>query len=360
MDNMINDSEAQLKETLGGLLKRSRTKQSKTLEEAAKTTRVHLHFLQALEDDDFSALPAEVFVRGFIKIYAGFLGLDPEDTIRHYTPQDKTDRESPDEKPSPRDLLTGETLAESTSFFRKNGKVIAITILLAVLLLFYGLGIFFKSSNIPNDLQTSLIDETIPADRQNDITMIEGEEQESITVERTGQVGEEEPAVLPEISQAERNPTSRATVTETGKEPPPETVPAEIPASVETSDIAGSGRVVKNIQGTDLPKTVKVATNPLLTDNLSDLTDEFKYVLEAQFNESSLVTITVDDKQQRQYVSQAGIVRVWKANEKIALELDNRNGVTLTLNGKVLNPVDQEEPEATIRIPEDATTSHQP
>ena len=78
-----------------------------------------------------------------------------------------------------------------------------------------------------------------------------------------------------------------------------------------------------------------------MTDGQDKVADEFKYFLEAQFNESSLVTIKVDDQPQRQYNSQAGVVRIWKARESIVLELGNRNGVILTLNDNVLAPTDR-------------------
>src|SRR5262249_7627261 len=41
-------------------------------------------YLEALERGDFSRLPAPVFTRGFIRAYAGYLGLDPEEMVNAY------------------------------------------------------------------------------------------------------------------------------------------------------------------------------------------------------------------------------------------------------------------------------------
>ena len=44
----------------------------------AAQTRVKLEYLQAIERNDFSGLPAAVFVKGFIRSYARVLELDPQ------------------------------------------------------------------------------------------------------------------------------------------------------------------------------------------------------------------------------------------------------------------------------------------
>jgi cytoskeleton protein RodZ len=349
MDNMINESETPLPETLGNLLKRTRTKQKKSLEDANEATRIHLVSLQALENDDFDALPAEVFVRGFIKIYAGYLGLDPEDTIRHYTSQTASEQQDLTAPPSPRDVMTGEALAESSAFFRKHSKVIAITLLLAILVIFYGLGVIFKSSDPNDDIQDPLnssktvTNEAPPGGQQEDVTSIV--EERGIT---------EKPVVAPEISPAEDKPARTEPPAGSEDKPTPKSPPAE------SKDTSRTELPIKTSPETTLPKTVKVSTAPATTETQGNQAVEFKYVLEAKFNESSMVNITVDDQPQRQYTSQAGIVRVWKANKKITLKLDNRNNVILTLNGKILEKVNSDEPLNTINIPKDIEDKQQP
>ncbi len=63
-------------ETIGARLKSAREARRLTLEKAQEATRVRVVFLRALEADDWSALPSAAQGRGFLRLYADFLGLD--------------------------------------------------------------------------------------------------------------------------------------------------------------------------------------------------------------------------------------------------------------------------------------------
>jgi cytoskeletal protein RodZ len=54
------------------------------LREAAQQTRIAFNYLKAMEEEDFTKLPGEVFVKGFLKNYARFLRLSEEDVMRRY------------------------------------------------------------------------------------------------------------------------------------------------------------------------------------------------------------------------------------------------------------------------------------
>ena len=72
-------------ETLGVWLRRTREAKGSTLEEAEAATRIRPRFLEALEAGDFVAFPGgEVQVRGFLRIYARYLGLSPDDALARY------------------------------------------------------------------------------------------------------------------------------------------------------------------------------------------------------------------------------------------------------------------------------------
>ena len=71
-------------ETLGQYLKRERTLRQINLQEIADATKINIRVLKKLEEDDYAALPAPTFVKGFLKSYAKYLGLDPEDVAYRY------------------------------------------------------------------------------------------------------------------------------------------------------------------------------------------------------------------------------------------------------------------------------------
>jgi len=70
--------------TLGQLLRGARESLGIELRDAAQQTRISHNYLQALEEEDFSKLPGEVFVKGFLKNYGKFLGLDESEVLKRY------------------------------------------------------------------------------------------------------------------------------------------------------------------------------------------------------------------------------------------------------------------------------------
>ena len=66
------------KETIGQRLKRLRTDRRISIEKASEVTRVRPNYLQALEEDNYSVMSSAAQARGFLKLYADYLGLDLE------------------------------------------------------------------------------------------------------------------------------------------------------------------------------------------------------------------------------------------------------------------------------------------
>lgn len=62
----------------GAYLRKRREEKGLTLEEVAERTRVHLRYLEAMEEGNFHLLPGAAYVRGFLRLYAEAVGLDPE------------------------------------------------------------------------------------------------------------------------------------------------------------------------------------------------------------------------------------------------------------------------------------------
>jgi transcriptional regulator with XRE-family HTH domain len=64
--------------SLGSYLRELRQRRGVSLEEIARSTRVLHLYLEALEADDFDALPAPVFTKGFVRAYCQILGEPPD------------------------------------------------------------------------------------------------------------------------------------------------------------------------------------------------------------------------------------------------------------------------------------------
>ncbi len=65
-----------MSDSIGARLRQARELRHLTLPQVSETTKLRTHYLQALESDDYSAIPSAAQARGFLRIYAEFLELD--------------------------------------------------------------------------------------------------------------------------------------------------------------------------------------------------------------------------------------------------------------------------------------------
>lgn len=69
---------------LGETLQLARERKGVDLFRAERDTKIRLKYLAALEDSDFDELPAPVYTKGFLRNYAIYLGLDPEEVLARW------------------------------------------------------------------------------------------------------------------------------------------------------------------------------------------------------------------------------------------------------------------------------------
>lgn len=72
------------KKSLGEFLKSERERRGLTIEQTSSATKIGLKVLKQLEADQYASLPALPFVRGFVRNYGKFLGLDGEKLLAEY------------------------------------------------------------------------------------------------------------------------------------------------------------------------------------------------------------------------------------------------------------------------------------
>jgi cytoskeleton protein RodZ len=122
--------------SLGSYLRELRTAKGMSLEEVSRATRVGRAHLEALEVEELSALPAPVFVKGFIRAYCEFLQANPAEALGRY--QALTGERAPGTPPS-----SPEPLAAGLG----RGPVFVSVILLVVL----GAALFLLNSGLRGD-----------------------------------------------------------------------------------------------------------------------------------------------------------------------------------------------------------------
>jgi cytoskeletal protein RodZ len=71
--------------TIGEQLRLAREEQRIPLREVSDQTRISVHYLEAIEVNDFQRLPGGIFNRSFVKAYAKYVGVDEKEALEGYT-----------------------------------------------------------------------------------------------------------------------------------------------------------------------------------------------------------------------------------------------------------------------------------
>lgn len=78
----------------GVRLRRTRLFRGYEIDDISDVTKVSCAHLRNIEDENFGALPADVYVRGFVTAYAKTIGLDPQIVVPSYMERMKGSRNS--------------------------------------------------------------------------------------------------------------------------------------------------------------------------------------------------------------------------------------------------------------------------
>lgn len=87
-------------ESLGEYLKREREFRNISLEEVSRKTKIRERILRDLEENPLDSLASPVFIKGYLRAYAGYVGLDPTDVVLRYEASLREEKEPPVRKPA--------------------------------------------------------------------------------------------------------------------------------------------------------------------------------------------------------------------------------------------------------------------
>lgn len=82
-----DDTHEQADATLGEKLRTARESKKLSLEAVNRDTKISLVVLKALEQDDFESFESEIYLKGFLRTYARYLGLDVDRTLQSLSRQ---------------------------------------------------------------------------------------------------------------------------------------------------------------------------------------------------------------------------------------------------------------------------------
>jgi Helix-turn-helix domain len=69
---------------IGNSLREARVRQQLEFGELEQATKIRARYLRALEEESFDTLPAQTYVKGFLRTYADYLGLDGQLYVDEY------------------------------------------------------------------------------------------------------------------------------------------------------------------------------------------------------------------------------------------------------------------------------------
>ena len=147
-------------ETVGEILLAARERKGKSLEEASEETRIAVKNLEYLETDNFDAMPAKVYVRGFLRTYASYLELDVGYLLNKYEVQSGQTHKSKGDMWEIETEVVEEKLGShdlAKRFLLPAIVVVIVIVLLVVLLRLWGDGRDDSPGPVPSEELTELV-----------------------------------------------------------------------------------------------------------------------------------------------------------------------------------------------------------
>jgi len=271
--------------SLGGYLRSLREAKGGSLEDMARSTRVGIRHLEALEEERLADLPSPVFVRGFIRAYCGFLRESPEAALGRYQELAGTRiaAQAASAPAGPRNTWAG-------------SSVVVGLVLLVVL----GVGLILVNLGVKKSGGTSVA--TAKPEPSSPVTPVAPPATPAPT---PPPVASAAPTHAPASAPAAPTPS---VATEPARPAPPPTPSG--PTAAPSVARPASGVAVAGGQ---------------------------RLVIRAV--EPTWVRVQTDDGRVAEELLPAGASREWAAERRFLLTIGNAGGVELTLNGKALPPL---------------------
>ena len=131
--------------TLGEKLKQLRTGKRLALNEISRITKIQVVYLEYLEEGMYDKLPADVYVRGFLRSYADFLGINGDSLVKLFE-KEKGIRKKLEDSKNPQDKKPVLKSVSISSFVLTPQKIffslVAIAIISGLVYLYREIGSF--------------------------------------------------------------------------------------------------------------------------------------------------------------------------------------------------------------------------
>jgi len=269
--------------SVGAYLKKAREERHIELDEVEQATKIRVSYLDGLENEEWDKFPSPVYIKGFLRSYAEFLGLSKEIVLDLYNKVSVTEQDQP-QKPEKTATLSRKRLL----FF----VIISFALIGAFVVICQKKSSVSTDADLSKSLETEGLAENLEEVVKEEIVKkeVEREKAEETDVQLSRDVKEDKK----------------------GKEEEGER---------------------ENLSNDEIP----VFEEPTIKETVqADKSQLPQFILKAKFNSSTWVAINIDDGPVREYLFQQGEKYQWEAGRFFDLLVGNAAGVNLSLNGKEL------------------------
>ena len=229
--------------SIGAELRDARLKLGQELADVASVLRIRRVFLEAIEEDHFDQLPGAPYATGFVRAYAGHLGLDADEVVRCFKEQASgLERQT--------DLAFPEVITESRI---PRGAILLISVVLVVTA--YGGWYYLSTNNIS-------ISEIIPAvpEKLASLVLGEGPGAPAPDAAPTAEAGAPEPATAPAAPDAGAGEQEAASAP-VKEEEPKATAKPPAPAAAGRAEPGPEGSSPSELAATSPPPPETASTS---------------------------------------------------------------------------------------------------
>lgn len=281
---------------LGQWLREAREAKGRSLAEVEATTRIRQKFLAALEAEEWDNLPDDVTSIGFLRKYATYLGLDPQQAVERFRARNARRPLPPPPPEIPSDRPVDYRPMEMDLEVKPPRQIPWRPIVAAVAVLLVLAGIWWVLTFQRGWLSRwSAFLPEIPL------------------------LGGPAPTATPEILATPTRIVIRVTATPTATSPATPT-----PTSTPTP--------LPEVEGGTAPVIAETAT-PELGPVIESL------VLQMETTQRSWVSVNVDGQKAMETTLEPGEIREWEGRRSISLRTGNAAGVALVMNGQPVGPL---------------------
>ena len=345
-------------DSIGEKLREARKLRDLSIKDVARDTNISPGYLEALEEEDFDRFPGETYLIGFLKSYAEFLKLDPEQIVQAYKGYKIGESATPLEELTKSNKSPIFNLFDFFNNTRNKNFAIFLVILFVGIFLLRGLYYFVNESIDVSDSSTveQIRDDyntKNPGTEIGNITNIQMNNDRSIVIVSKNEaiqflVGQKE--IIFHIRSIGKDyidilflQDNELYKLEHGKE-------KIISISSSSRELIFRLKALTQNKATLIIKLGKKSSNDdeesdvvkdlsaeLTKDNSSVLAQNsksLKIIFNAEFTQKSFIELYLDgQKKERGFINAGQKIR-WEASEYIQVKIGNAGGVKANINGK--------------------------